>query len=516
MENKNSPATAASTTAARRRPPSPRLLALLGIAAILLVIALFASRFQPSASAQVYDAVDTLARLPVSEPFNPWVNPEVAQVRWLGPKAIPALRAILREKSSDSTRFLLWVHAKWPRAGNYYSHFPDPILLSRRRSIALAILETMGSDALPAVPELIHIIKSSDVADIPDIADASGPLNMLQQYANLSDPLDSVLESKTTQSMACGMVLQSLSMIHSPTPRTVRDLTLELSNPDPLIQQMAAYAFSRVNLHDPKVSLALKRLQSSSRDPGVIIRSSDALWSMEKDNAAVLPVVFKTLEDELTNSLPASPGLAVMSLSRNEESFLYAAWLFQKMTLNASEKSRALADLQSCARNSPKFFLREQLLPAMLQLGLPGEQALQVCRDGLAQDRDDFRQQAAALLPQIAAKYPIDQLTLDPLLQDHQVEVRVQAAKADWLSHSNASRVLPILIAALKPPSLDNIYYYDPATPAWALSILSDIGPQAKDAIPMVSELVNSPNRWTASAASNALRQIRRDSSIAP
>src|SRR5213075_1288027 len=104
-------------------------------------------------------ALDALSAIPLSER---WAHPELLKIRKLGADAVPPLRRVLREKTSPSTRFLLWVKLKWPGATKYYSHFPDPQKMSERRWAACQVLQTLGPAAKPAIPEIIRILKEGD------------------------------------------------------------------------------------------------------------------------------------------------------------------------------------------------------------------------------------------------------------------------------------------------------------------------------------------------------------------
>src|SRR6266853_1614318 len=77
----------------------------------------------------MHPALDTLSAVGLSER---WSHPAMLKIRELGPKAVPPLRRVLREKDSPTTRFLLWVKVKWPGATKYYSHFPDTRKLTER------------------------------------------------------------------------------------------------------------------------------------------------------------------------------------------------------------------------------------------------------------------------------------------------------------------------------------------------------------------------------------------------
>src|SRR5258706_755190 len=108
----------------------------------------------------MHPALDKLASIPLSQR---WSHPEMLKIRSLGKDAIPPLRSVLREKDNPTTRFLLWVKAKWPGSTKYYSHFPDPNKMMERRWTACQVLQTLGPAGKSAAPEIIQILKTGDI-----------------------------------------------------------------------------------------------------------------------------------------------------------------------------------------------------------------------------------------------------------------------------------------------------------------------------------------------------------------
>src|SRR6476660_9168604 len=97
----------------------------------LLVLTVGALLLLDRSTANVmHPALDQLSAVPISAR---WSHPQMLKIRELGVKAVPPLRSVLREKQQPTTRFLLWVKAKWPGASRYYSNFPDPGKMTERR-----------------------------------------------------------------------------------------------------------------------------------------------------------------------------------------------------------------------------------------------------------------------------------------------------------------------------------------------------------------------------------------------
>jgi len=178
------------------------------------------------------------------------------------------------------------------------------------------------------------------------------------------------------------------------------------------------------------------------------------------------------------------------------------------MNLSDSEKSRALALFETWADNSARIFVRMLLLPAMIDLGFPGEKCIAVCRSGLSQVEVYLRLQAARLLTVVGDKHPLNEVDIEKLIHDRDVGVRIYAAKIHWRKNRQAAAIVPVLIESLDRAKHQSYYYVE--TQPVALSLLGEIGPEARDAIGTLEKLVNDPNPAIAKLASEALAKIRR------
>ena len=105
--------------------------------------------------------------------------------------------------------------------------------------------------------------------------------------------------------------------------------------------------------------------------------------------------------------------------------------------------------LKAWGDKSERIFVRMLLLPAMMDLGFPGEECLAVCQTGLSQTEDYYRLQAARLLTMVSYKYSLHDLDLDELIHDANVGVRICAAKIHCRKYRRAQAIVPILIESL-------------------------------------------------------------------
>ena len=184
-----------------------------------------------------------------------------------------------------------------------------------------------------------------------------------------------------------------------------------------------------------------------------------------------------------------------------------AGELFRKMHLNAPEKSKALALLEAWGDKSNRIFVRMLLLPAMMDLGFPREKCIAVCKTCLSQSEDYYRLQAARLLTMVSDKYSLNGLDLDELIHDANVGVRIYAAKIHWRKNRRAQAIVPVLIESLDR-SKHQSYYYAETQPV-ALAALSEIGPEAHEAIGTLEKLFSDPNPAIVKMATEAVAKIR-------
>jgi HEAT repeat protein len=476
----------------------------LWLALLVVFLALAALLFvDRSVNNVMHPALDKLAALQLSER---WSNPELLKIRELGPKAIPPLRRVLREKDNPTIQFLLWVKKKWPGAVKYYSHFPDPAKISERRWTACQVLQTLGPAGKPALPEILKILESKDMREMNA---ATMALYAIGIDADVCDRLDALLE-KGIPDIARSQVVGALGNVKPPSARTLKSLTDALADASPHVQNRAAQSLGQLGVSTPEVVSALKHLQSTSGDLLVVVSSSAALWELEKNSALVLPTLFKVLENELTTytSFSFGSGGGGQGVSASDQVFMQAGWLFHKMNLADPDKSRALRILASCCEKSGRVFIRMLLLEPMLELGYPADKSVAVCRDGLGSKEDYYRIQAAQLLASVARKHPLDGLDLDALIHDPEVGVRVYAAKVHWLKNHDARALVPVLIESLDRAKHQS-YYYAEIQPA-ALTLLGEIGPAARDAIAPLEKILTDPNPAIVKLATETLAKIRK------
>jgi hypothetical protein len=451
----------------------------------------------------MYPALDKLASIPLADR---WSHPEMIKIRQLGAKAIPPLRAVLREKERPTTRFLLWLKAKWPGVTTYYRNFPDPKKMTERRWTACQVLQTLGPVGKAAVPELIRVIESKDPADVNGGAMALWAVGI---DAGACERLDDSLEQGKA-GFGRVLIIHSLGQVKPPSTRTLNALTKALTDPSPAVPQYAAEALGRLGVATPAVISGLKSLQASSTNDLMWLSCFEALWQLQKDAPLPTGGVFELLERLLQQPIPPpiGGGSGGQGVNVTEEVFMKGAELFRQMKLAEPEKARALEILDSFCEKSGRIFVRMLLLPAMVELGMTREKCMDVCATGLRQEEDYYRLQAAQLLAAVAERFPANPVNVDELLRDKDVGVRVCAARIDWRNSKRAETVVPVLTEALDRKKHQS-YYYEEIVRA-ALSGLGDIGNQALAASNDVSRLTQDPNPQIAKLAAETLIKLGR------
>lgn len=473
---------------------------LLGLFLLLLGEIIFVQR---SESNVMHPALDKLAALKLSER---WSHPEMIKIRALGTKAVPPLRAVLREKDQPTTRFLLWLKVKWPGVTKIYRRIPDVNKLTERRWTACQVLQTLGPAGKAAVPELINVLASSDPRDVNA---GSMALRAVGIDADVCESLDAVLESGTS-GFGRSQIVMALGSVKPPSDRTLKTLTRALTDTDPYVPYHAADTLGHLGVPSPTVISGLKSLISTSTDDLTTLTASAALWQLEKDSRSVTGRVFQILEKELRLPLPPSMvgGNQGQQVDATEQLFMRSADLFSQMNLDEPMKARALALLESFCKKSDRIFIRMLLLPSMVELGLSRNQCIEVFRTGLRQEEGYYRIQAARLLMSVGSKHSLDGVDLDALLQDKDVGVRVYSAIAHWQVNKHPAVVVPVLAEALDRNKHQS-YYYSEVLPA-ALKALGEVGAEAHGAAEAVIALTHDPNPTIANLATNVLAKIQK------
>ena len=269
------------------------VIAIIGVAGVVLV--------NRDVNNVMHPALDKLSAIPHSER---WSNPELLKIRGLGVKAAPDLRRVLREGNSPTTHVLLWMKGHYPRATNLFKHFPDTEKIAERRWIACQVLQTLGPAGRSAAPEIVDVFGDKDGRSVNA---ATMALYSIGIDAEICDRLNTLLD-RGVSNFARPSILRCLQAVKPPSRRTVKTLVAGLADSSPYVRQVAAEALGMLGVRTPEATQALKRLQSSSTDPMVILSSSVALWNLGSDASLVLNRINPLLEEQLRIGFPPSIG----------------------------------------------------------------------------------------------------------------------------------------------------------------------------------------------------------------
>jgi len=451
----------------------------------------------------MHASLDKLAAIPLS---NRWSHPEMIRIRQLGAKAVPPLRRVLREKDSLSTYLLLWLKGEWPASAKFFPYMPDSKKLTERRWTACQVLQTLGPAGKSAAPELVRVIASKDAGDVNG---GSMALYAVGIDPEVCEQLDEVLE-KGTAAFGRSQIVMALGTVKPPSARTLRALTVALTDSSPSVPNYAAETLGRLGVPTPAAVSGLKNLISTSTNDLTTITASVALWELEKDSRSMTGRVFTILQKQLFAPIapPIGGGNGGQGVDATEQLFLSAGDLFSKLPLQTAEKAQALGLLENFCEKSGRIFIRMLLLPSMMELGFSASKCVEVCATGLRQGEPYYRLQAAELLVMVGAKYPLDGVDLESLLHDEDVGVRVNCALAHWLKNKRAEAVVPVLAEALDRNKHQS-YYYAQILPT-ALRALAAIGPEARDATGPLTVVAHDPNPMIAKLAAEALAKIAK------
>jgi hypothetical protein len=326
--------------------------------------------------------------------------------------------------------------------------------------------------------------------------------------ADVCDQLDEVLE-KGTSGFGRSQIVTALGSVKPPSARTLKALTLSLTDASPYIPSCAAETLGDLGVADPAVISGLKNLLAASTDDLTAITASVALWQLEKNSSLITGRVFQVLEKQLLLPLapPIGGGGGGQGVNATEQIFMKAADLFRQIGLDGSEKAKALALAESFCEKSGRIFIRMLLLPSMMELGLPAEKCVAVCSTGLRQEEVYYRIQAAQLLMAVGGKHPLDGIDLAALIHDKEVCVRACGAIVHWRKNRRATVVVPVLIEALDRNKHQS-YYYGEVLPT-VLKALGEIGREARDAQEALATVARDLNPAVAKLAAEALVRVR-------
>jgi HEAT repeat protein len=423
-------------------------------------------------------------------------SPEADKIlNQVGPEAVPYLRTVLRREDSFLTRTRSALRRKMitsklvPAAVR--QRLTIPVTALRARAEAARILRGLGPAARPALPELVASlnhkqrgIRSTAFEALIGLGPAvEGVIPVVLQ--TLKHPDSSMRMRAAT----------ALSEFEVYSPGIIAALTEALADPLPMVRQAAVQTLAQAG---PAAISALPQLgpMLNERDNYLRLSAADALWRISPEQARVIvPLLIGLMDPEA--SLGDAPDLSL-------EFRVAAVEIMGEMGPLAKEAVPALRRLLHKGPDDHRFGAANALRkieptngPALVPLFV---QFL------AATDAPVARPEVIEALGEIGPAATEAVPTLTRYLDDEDEMIRLTSAIALWrIDPRQADLIVPVLVKLLKHDIEAELDVSD------ALEALKEMGPAAREAVPVVRALLVHPAEDLRHAAAEALKRIEGD-----
>jgi HEAT repeat protein len=295
----------------------------------------------------------------------------------------------------------------------------------------------------------------------------------------------------------------------------VTALTAALRDPHQRVRLASARALGQIG---PLAAPALPALHAMLRDPVVSLRVAAAadLWSIAgQSDGSVQILVEATADSDATIRLAAVEQLGRMQAHtsaalaslvadiKDHDASVSIAALTSLGEIGPDARATASAPLRQLLEDShPEY--RLLAARALWHVDFHPAELLPVLLTALQDRNETVRDAAAHLLGEIGRPAFPAAGALHERLKDPAPYVRVDAAVALWRIEGNLDDVLPLLIRIIR--DRDGA---DPYLRQFAVISLGEIGPPARDAIPVIMEVSEDEFASVRAAAAVALRNIK-------
>jgi HEAT repeat protein len=396
-----------------------------------------------------------------------------------GPAAVPLLTGALWSED-DGTRFSA-VLALGQIGGPARSATPS--LLKRLEDdgiIRLRAAETLGLiGAHDAIPFLTPMLKDP-AADARTAAAAA--LIRLGADANLVIPvLVDLLQEKDPGDRRVA-VEQLLTLGREARP-AVAALSKALQDENAPVRHGAALALGRIGPGAKDTIAALTAVLKEDKADEVRLAAAEALWRLGR-HADVVPVLRKWL--------------AGTTGSR--------AVLVAELLWRIDQSPEAVAALRRAVEQE-KAGVRQKALEVLAGIGPKASPALDAVVPLLKEKGANLRLAAAACVFRCGARARLDAPPLTEALKDDSPWVRLYAAASLWQLRKDRD-ALRLLTAALKDSKAD--------VRLGAVRILIDMGPDAKEVLPALVEVLGDTDGMVRANAAEAVWKLGKDAKALP
>lgn len=353
------------------------------------------------------------------------------------------------------------------------------------RQLAAQALGESGAEAVPCVPKLVKALHDPVPAVV--IVSALSLRKIDQHDQGEVSALVGLFTTKDPQVRA-GAVF-ALGEFGEDANEAVQPLMKILASDSLETAGMAARTLGLIGpAAHPAIPLLIGRLDSDNLQ--TLMFTMDALGRFGEEAKAAIPRLLQLAEkqDQMWGAISALssmgsdavPGL--VELYRNGKNGAYsmaARGLMKQGTKAAAAVPVLMADLDSDSANRTAL--------AALTLGCIGE----------------------------SAKVAVPRLT--ELIHDEEAQVRLRAAEALWRLDRQTKAVLPVMVAELKiwakePNALLGLTTdgQGQSRQQVAAQVLGEIGPAAKEAVPLLQKMLRSSYETQKEAAAKALKRIEQ------
>lgn len=385
------------------------------------------------------------------------------------------------------------------------------------RLVAMQRIEEMGGAALMAIPVLVKRVEQGD----PQAEDTLATVCKAAVEAAVP-ALTNALTNRSPK--VRGKAAEILGEIGPPAKASIPLLRERLHDPQPKVAAWSAMSMRKIDGRGEGAVPVLVNLLTN-RLADMRGMAAVALGEFGSDASPALPALIQCLDDRDlqvrtmaarsigiigasaraasgsvqfgSNAATAIPKLQV--LARGEE--VSASWGMDALSALGPEAAPILADIYSTADGRRRLSAAR----ALMKLGPEAEAAIPTLMADLRGTNMGRAIMATEIIGHLGDKGRVALPQLEDMLKHQNVRVRVRAAGAIWKLDGRTNDVLPILLMALQDESINR-----GAARRFAAEALGNMGPAAKDAVPLLQAMLKVQQSGLPQAASEALNKITK------
>jgi HEAT repeat protein len=384
------------------------------------------------------------------------------------------------------------------------------------RMVAMERMKEMGRVALRAIPMLLNRVEQGD-------PEAEDTLATVCKAADRSavPALSNALMNRSP--MVRGKAAEILGEIGPPAKDSIPLLRARLHDAEPKVVAWSAMSLRKI---DGQGEGGVPVLMEMLTNPVAETRGMAAVGLAEfgADAGPALPSLIQCLDDRdlqvqimvarsiamigasiRTNRSRGNSGIAtalaipkLKALALGEEGL--AGWAMDALSTMGPDAAPVLAEIYRTADEERRF----PAARALMKLGPDAGAAVPTLMADMRGTNVGRVILATQILGKLGENGRIALPQLERLLQNQDILVRVRAAGAIWKLDQRAS-VLPVLLEGLQDESI-----HRGSVKKYAAEALGDMGPAAKEAVPLLKTMLTDGQSGLRQAAAEALEKIPR------